>query len=76
MGRQRCRRAASDLLNATPGNLSGLVIVLATLRAGEYMLVKASIAGAIVTDLRDDPLPPAPSSPVTWCSDSPSRKRH
>src|SRR5512136_2749688 len=36
------------LLNATLGNLTELVIALAALRAGEYMLVKASIAGAIV----------------------------
>jgi Ca2+:H+ antiporter len=33
------------LLNATLGNLTELVIALAALRAGEYMLVKASIAG-------------------------------
>jgi Ca2+:H+ antiporter len=38
------------LLNATLGNLTELVIALAALRAGEYMLVKASIAGAIVTN--------------------------
>src|SRR6201988_434884 len=37
------------LLNATLGNLTELVIALAALRAGEYMLVKASIAGALVT---------------------------
>jgi len=36
------------LLNATLGNLTELIIALAALRAGEYMLVKASIAGAIV----------------------------
>jgi len=38
------------LLNASLGNLTELVIALAALRAGEYMLVKASIAGAIVTN--------------------------
>ena len=38
------------LLNATLGNLTELVIALAALRAGEYMLVKASIAGAIVSN--------------------------
>src|SRR5687768_14164824 len=39
------------LLNATLGNLTELVIALAALRAGQYMLVKASIAGAIVTNV-------------------------
>ncbi|HMK34013.1 MAG TPA: calcium/proton exchanger [Desulfomonilaceae bacterium] len=38
------------LLNATLGNLTELVIALAALRAGEFMLVKASVAGAIVTN--------------------------
>jgi Ca2+:H+ antiporter len=38
------------LLNATLGNLTELVIALAALRAGEYVLVKASIGGAIVTN--------------------------
>ena len=38
------------LLNATLGNLTELVIALAALRAGQYMLVKASLAGAIVTN--------------------------
>lgn len=38
------------LLNATLGNLTELVIALAALRTGQYMLVKASIAGAIVTN--------------------------
>jgi Ca2+:H+ antiporter len=38
------------LLNATLGNLTELVIALTALRAGQYMLVKASIAGAIVTN--------------------------
>src|SRR3981081_1754007 len=38
------------VLNATLGNLTELVIALTALRAGEYTLVKASIAGAIVTN--------------------------
>ena len=38
------------LLNATLGNLTELLIALAALRAGEYVLVKASIVGAIVTN--------------------------
>src|SRR5262249_25475976 len=38
------------LLNSTLGNLTELVIALAALRAGQYMLVKASIAGAIVAN--------------------------
>ena len=38
------------LLNATLGNLTELVIAIAALRAGQAMLVKASIVGAIVTD--------------------------
>jgi Ca2+:H+ antiporter len=42
--------AVGGLLNATLGNLTELVISLAALRAGQYMLVKASIAGAIVTN--------------------------
>src|SRR5512145_1252749 len=42
--------AAVGLLNAALGNLTELVIALTALRAGEYMLVKASIAGAIVTN--------------------------
>src|SRR5512135_1554973 len=42
--------SVGGLLNATLGNLTELVIALAALRAGEYMLVKASIAGAIVTN--------------------------
>ena len=42
--------AAGGLLNATLGNLTELVIALTALRAGEYMLVKASIAGALVTN--------------------------
>jgi Ca2+:H+ antiporter len=43
--------AAGGLLNATLGNLTELVIALTALRAGEYTLVKASIAGAIVTNV-------------------------
>jgi Ca2+:H+ antiporter len=42
--------AVGGLLNATLGNLTELVIALAALGAGQYMLVKASIAGAIVTN--------------------------
>ena len=42
--------AAGGLLNATLGNLTELVIALTALSAGQYMLVKASIAGAIVTN--------------------------
>src|SRR5262245_41121134 len=42
--------AVGGLLNATLGNLTELVIAVTALRAGEYTLVKASIAGAIVTN--------------------------
>ena len=42
--------AVGGLLNATLGNLTELVIALTALRAGQYALVKASIAGAIVTN--------------------------
>ncbi|MFL6590494.1 MAG: calcium/proton exchanger [Chthoniobacterales bacterium] len=42
--------SVGGLLNSTLGNLTELVIALSALRAGEYMLVKASIAGAIVTN--------------------------
>src|SRR5436305_1079068 len=42
--------AIGGLLNATLGNLTELIIALAALRAGQYVLVKASIAGAIVTN--------------------------
>ncbi len=42
--------AVGGLLNATLGNLTELVIALTALRAGQYMLVKASIAGALVTN--------------------------
>ena len=42
--------AVGGLLNATLGNLTELVIALTALRAGQYTLVKGSIAGAIVTN--------------------------
>ena len=42
--------AVGGLLNATLGNLTELIIALTALRAGQYVLVKASIAGAIVTN--------------------------
>ena len=42
--------AVGGLLNATLGNLTELIIAAAALRAGEYALVKGSIAGAIVTN--------------------------
>src|SRR5215469_6133961 len=42
--------AVGGLLNATLGNLTELIIAVAALRAGQYLLVKASIAGAIVTN--------------------------
>src|SRR3954470_15566519 len=42
--------AVGGLLNATLGNLTELVIALTALGAGQYTLVKASIAGAIVTN--------------------------
>ncbi|WEK51520.1 MAG: calcium/proton exchanger [Candidatus Kaistia colombiensis] len=42
--------AIGGLLNATLGNLTELIIALAALNAGEYTLVKASIAGAIVAN--------------------------
>src|SRR6187200_2813721 len=37
--------AIGGLLNATLGNLTELVIALTALRAGQYVLVKASLAG-------------------------------
>src|SRR5215203_606686 len=43
--------AIGGLLNATLGNLAELIIALSALRAGQYMLVKASIAGTIVTNI-------------------------
>ena len=42
--------AVGGLLSATLGNLTELIIGLAALRAGEYTLVKASLAGAIVAN--------------------------
>jgi Ca2+:H+ antiporter len=42
--------SVGGLLNSTLGNLTELVIAFSALRAGEYVLVKASIAGAIVTN--------------------------
>jgi Ca2+/Na+ antiporter len=42
--------AVGGLLNATLGNLTELIIALAALQAGQYVLVKASVAGAIVTN--------------------------
>ena len=42
--------AVGGLLNATLGNLTELLIALAALQAGQYVLVKASIAGAIVAN--------------------------
>lgn len=42
--------AVGGLLNATLGNLTELIIALAALSAGQYTLVKASIAGAIVAN--------------------------
>jgi len=47
---ERTGDAAGGLLNATLGNLTELVIAAAALRAGDYALVKGSIAGAIVTN--------------------------
>jgi Ca2+:H+ antiporter len=38
------------LLNATLGNLTEMMIALTALHAGQYTLVKASLAGAIVTN--------------------------
>lgn len=43
--------AVGGLLNATLGNLTEMVIALTALNAGQYMLVKASIAGVIVTNV-------------------------
>ena len=42
--------SVGGLLNATLGNLTELVIAISALKAGQYMLVKATIAGAIVTN--------------------------
>lgn len=42
--------AIGGLLNATLGNLTELIIALTALHAGQYVLVKASVAGAIVAN--------------------------
>jgi Ca2+:H+ antiporter len=42
--------SVGGLLNATLGNLTELVIAITALRAGQHLLVKASIAGVIVTN--------------------------
>src|SRR5580765_4589262 len=42
--------SVGGLLTASLGNLTELIIALSALRAGEIMLVKASLAGAIVTN--------------------------
>jgi len=47
---ERTGDAVGGLLNATLGNLTELVIALTALVAGQHMLVKASIAGVIVTN--------------------------
>ena len=47
---ERTGDTVGGLLNATLGNLTELVIATTALQAGEYALVKASIAGAIVTN--------------------------
>lgn len=47
---ERTGDALGGLLNATLGNLTELIIAVTALHAGQYMLVKASIAGAIVTN--------------------------
>src|SRR4030088_921692 len=47
---QKTGDAIGGLLNATLGNLTELIIAVTALHAGQYMLVKASIAGAVVTN--------------------------
>ena len=47
---ERTGDAVGGLLNATLGNLTELVIALTALQAGQHLLVKASIAGAIVSN--------------------------
>jgi Ca2+:H+ antiporter len=47
---ERTGDAVGGLLNATLGNLTELVIAITALHAGQYALVKGSIAGAIVTN--------------------------
>src|SRR4051812_8462675 len=46
---ERTGDAVGGLLNATLGNLTELVIALTALQAGQYLLVKASLAGGIGT---------------------------
>jgi Ca2+:H+ antiporter len=43
--------SVGGLLNATLGNLTEMIIALAALQAGQYILVKASMAGVIVTKI-------------------------
>lgn len=43
--------AVGGLLNATLGNLTELIIAISALKAGEALLVKASLVGAIVTNM-------------------------
>jgi Ca2+:H+ antiporter len=47
---ERTGDAVGGLLNATLGNLTELIIAITALQAGQYLLVKASVAGAIVTN--------------------------
>src|SRR3979490_1956519 len=47
---QKTGDAIGGLLKAKLGNLTELIIAIPALHAGQYMLVKASIAGAIVTN--------------------------
>ena len=42
--------SVGGLLNSTLGNLTELVIAITALKAGQYTLVKASLAGSIVTN--------------------------
>ena len=48
---RRTGDTVGGLLNATLGNLTELIIALSALKAGQYMLVKASLAGVIVTNM-------------------------
>lgn len=47
---ERTGDAIGGLLNATLGNLTELIIAITALAAGEYLLVKSSIAGAIISN--------------------------
>jgi Ca2+:H+ antiporter len=47
---ERIGDAVGGLLNATLGNLTELIIALTAIQAGQYLLVKATVAGAIVTN--------------------------